>query len=40
MASTPAVPPDWWVEAALVSIGIACALVGALYFARRDLRSA
>jgi ABC-2 type transport system permease protein len=38
MASAPAVPVAWSVDAALVGVGIVCAVVGALCFSARDLQ--
>ena len=40
MAAAPAVSPNWTVNGVLVAIGAAAALIGAVSFRRRDLRSA
>jgi putative exporter of polyketide antibiotics len=40
MAAAPAVDPNWTVNGVMVAIGAVAALVGAVSFSRRDLRSA
>jgi ABC-2 type transport system permease protein len=37
MASAPSVPPHWGANAAMVTIGVAAAVLGGLAFRRRDL---
>ena len=37
MASAPAASPNWTVNAVMVAVGAACALLGAVAFSRRDL---
>ena len=37
MASAPAASPNWTVNAVMVAVGAACALLGAVGFSRRDL---
>jgi ABC-2 type transport system permease protein len=38
MASDPAAPPNWGANAAMLGIGIICAVLGAIAFDRRDLK--